>query len=137
MIGLLRLHASELLKASRQKFPIQPRDIPKAVARFDLVKHLYRQRAFSERTWGPGPNTAGVCDHIRRELAEIEAAPSDILEWVDVMLLSLDGAWRAGYSPEQICAAIARKQAINESRRWPDWRTQPRDRAIEHDHSSD
>ncbi len=43
------------------------------VFRFDL--HLERQRRFSERTFGPGSRAAGVIDHIRKELREIEEAP--------------------------------------------------------------
>lgn len=35
--------------------------------------------------------------------------------------LTLRGAWRAGFSPEQIALAIAAKQERNESRKWPDW----------------
>lgn len=99
---------------------------------FDLVAHLYRQRAFSERTFGPGTRTAGVLDHIRKELHEIEAKPDDVSEWVDVILLALDGAWRAGFSPEQIAQAIAAKQERNESRKWPDWRNADPGKAIEH-----
>ncbi len=98
----------------------------------DLIAHLYRQRAFSRATFGPGARTAGVCDHIRKELAEIEAAPADITEWVDVVLLALDGAWRSGATPEQNAEAIQAKQTKNEGRDWPDWRTAPTDRAIEH-----
>lgn len=98
----------------------------------DLVAHLHRQRAFSEQTFGPGQRTAGVLDHIRRELREIEAEPADLGEWIDVVLLALDGAWRAGHTPEQIAEALWAKQARNEQRNWPDWRTQPTDRAIEH-----
>ncbi|ODN72192.1 dATP/dGTP pyrophosphohydrolase domain-containing protein [Methylobrevis pamukkalensis] len=99
---------------------------------FDLIQHLHRQRAFSERTFGPGPRTAGVCDHIRKELAEIEADPADAKEWIDVILLALDGAWRAGLTPEGIAGGILAKQTINEGRTWPDWRTAPADKAIEH-----
>lgn len=99
---------------------------------FDLIAHLYRQRAFSRATFGPGQRTQGVCDHIRKELKEIEQAPSDLSEWVDVTLLALDGAWRAGYTPEQIAAGIAAKQDKNERRDWPDWRTADPDKAIEH-----
>src|SRR5690606_21013427 len=99
---------------------------------FDLVAHLDRQRAFSERTFGHGVRTQGVLDHIRKELAEIEAAPHDLTEWIDVVLLAFDGAWRAGYTPQQIADALATKQAKNEARDWPDWRTQPADRAITH-----
>lgn len=99
---------------------------------YDLVAHLQRQKAFSERTFGPGQRTAGVLDHIRKELREIEAEPGDLGEWIDVVLLAFDGAWRAGHSPENIAEALLLKQARNEQRNWPDWRTQPTDRAIEH-----
>jgi len=99
---------------------------------FDLVQHLYRQRAFSEKTFGPGARTAGVCDHIRKELSEVEAAPDDVTEWADVILLAFDGAWRAGFSPEQIAGALGAKQTKNERRTWPDWRTVDQSKAIEH-----
>jgi hypothetical protein len=99
---------------------------------FDLIKHLERQRRFSATTFGPGARTKGVCDHIRKELVEIEKEPNDLEEWVDVILLALDGAWRAGHEPEEIARAVAAKQTKNEARDWPDWRTQPADRAIEH-----
>lgn len=99
---------------------------------FDLIAHLYRQRAFSRATFGPGPRAKGVVDHIRKELIEIERDPGDVFEWVDVILLALDGAWRAGCSPETIAAAISTKQGKNERRDWPDWRTADPDKAIEH-----
>jgi protein-tyrosine-phosphatase len=105
--------------------------------RFDLVAHLHRQRAFSERTFGPGARTKGVVDHIRKELTEIEADPTDIMEWVDVIILAFDGAWRAGWEPEAIVAAIVAKQTRNEGRAWPDWRTADPDKAIEHDRSAE
>lgn len=98
----------------------------------NIIKHLHRQRAFSHRIFGPGARTAGVCDHIRKELKEIEAAPTDLSEWVDVILLALDGAWRAGFEPEEIAAAIETKQTKNEGRNWPDWRTSDPKKAIEH-----
>lgn len=101
------------------------------------VEHLERQREWSRATFGPGPRAAGVVDHIRKELREIEADPTDLTEWVDVVILALDGAWRAGYDPEQIIAAIKGKQARNEARTWPDWRTQSEDRAIEHDRTGE
>jgi len=77
--------------------------------------------------------SAGVVDHIRKELREIEAAPGDLEEWIDVVILALDGARRAGYSPEQIIEQLVAKQTKNENRKWPDWRTQPADKAIEHE----
>lgn len=99
---------------------------------FYLTDHLYRQRQFSERTFGPGQRTSGLLDHIRKELHEIEADPSDLEEWIDVVLLAFDGAWRAGYSPVQIVAALDAKQTKNESRQWPNWRTADLTKGIEH-----
>lgn len=99
---------------------------------FDLVAHLERQRAWSLRTFGPGQRTAGVIDHIRKELREIEAQPNDLEEWVDLILLAMDGAWRAGHSPEAIALGVDAKQAKNEARNWPDWRTVDPGKAIEH-----
>src|SRR5690349_12235730 len=92
--------------------------------------HLANQRAWSERTFGPGTRLLGVLDHIRKELCEIEAAPDDVEEWVDVIILAFDGAWRAGWEPQQIIDAIKAKQAKNEARTWPDWRTMSADQAI-------
>jgi hypothetical protein len=103
----------------------------------DLVQHLHRQRAFSLKTFGPGNRTKGVIDHITKELKEIEADPSDLYEWVDLVLLALDGAWRAGHPPEAIANAISDKQTRNEARKWPDWRTADPDKAIEHDRSGE
>lgn len=90
---------------------------------FDLAGHLRGQIAFSERTFGPGRRTAGVLAHIRKELVEIEAQPDDLTEWIDVVLLAFDGAWRHGGTPETITHALMMKQFKNEQRTWPDWRT--------------
>jgi hypothetical protein len=106
--------------------------MPTDTTTFDLIAHLYRQRAFSEKTFGTGDRAAGVVDHIRKELVEIESDPKDLEEWIDVTLLALDGAWRAGYSPEEIVAALEAKQTHNEGRTWPDWRTADPGKAIEH-----
>lgn len=95
--------------------------------------HLAHQRDWSLATFGPGPRTLGVIDHIRKELDEIAADPTDLTEWVDVIILAFDGAWRAGWEPQQIIDAIKAKQARNEARTWPDWRTSSPDQAIEHD----
>lgn len=102
----------------------------------DLITHLHRQHEWSERTFGPGHRTAGVLDHIRKELKEIEESPLDLSEWIDVAILAFDGAWRAGYSPEEIAAALVAKQIKNEARTWPDWRTMAMDKAIEHERTS-
>lgn len=99
---------------------------------FNLRQHLKRQREWSGKVFGPGPRTQGVVDHIRKELCEIEADPLDIMEWIDVVILALDGAWRAGAYPDQIISALVAKQTKNEGRSWPDWRTADPNKAIEH-----
>lgn len=99
--------------------------------------HLARQRAYSELTFGPGMRTAGTIDHIRKELLEIAADPTDLGEWVDVVILGLDGAWRSGWWPQQIIDAIIARQTRNEARSWPDWRTADPLKAIEHDRTGE
>lgn len=109
----------------------------------DLKQHLLRQMAFSHATFGPGTRTAGVVDHIRKKLAEVLEANGSADEWVDVVILSLDGLTRQlAYctgerrDPEivaaEVCSIILWKQTRNEARQWPDWRTADRDSAIEH-----
>ena len=98
----------------------------------ELHKILAIQRAFSLKAFGPRQRTAGIIDHIRKELKEIEQAPNDLEEWIDVALLAFDGAMRAGYTPEAVALAYATKLDKNMKRSWPDWRTVPEDKAIEH-----
>lgn len=78
------------------------------------------------------PSQADEVDQIAKELNEIREAPEDISEWVDVIILAFDGAWRAGWEPQQIIDATIEKQGKNENREWPDWRTADPDKAIEH-----
>lgn len=104
---------------------------------FDFLAHLRRQAEFSARTFGPGARVEGVTDHIAKELQEVRDSGGALAEWVDVIILGLDGAWRSGASPEQIVEALVAKQTKNEGRKWPDWRTAPAGKAIEHDRSQE
>lgn len=85
----------------------------------DLIKYIQAQEAWSKKTFGEGKRTVGVVKHIGKELKEIEAHPDDLMEWVDVIILAMDGAWRAGYSSDQIVEALVNKQQINFLREWP------------------
>lgn len=127
----LELHVAHRLGMKVIHLPLQ----------FDLVQHLRRQAEFSLRTFGPGERVAGVCDHIRKELVEVqndaEAGLPVLAEWIDVIILACDGAWRSGATPEQIVAALVAKQTKNEGRCWPDWRTQDPNKAIEHDRTAE
>lgn len=68
----------------------------------DLAGLMHRQMQFSIHTFGPIDRQKDIVDHIQKELKEVEAAPHDLEVWIDVALLALDGAWRAGYSPEEV-----------------------------------
>lgn len=103
----------------------------------NLVHLIRQQQRWSEETFGPGPRTEGVLDHILDELEEIKDAPDDVTEWIDVVILGLDGAWRAGYTAEEIVEALNAKYEKNFSRKWPDWRTAPVDKRIEHIHEGE
>lgn len=112
----------------------------------NLTEHLKRQIAFSRATFGPGARTGGVIDHIRKELGEVAEAPSDYektIEWVDVVILALDGLTRSINLPttdaiaEQAARMIVDKQNANERRSWPDWRTADPNKAIEHKKAGD
>lgn len=109
----------------------------------DLEQHLLRQMAFSRATFGPGERRQGVSDHIRKELVEVaQASDADDAadEWVDVVILALDGLTRALIASGMLhdrAAAVAvemirQKQGRNEERIWPDWRTADPNKAIEH-----
>jgi hypothetical protein len=101
----------------------------------DMIYRLQRQVEWSKKTFGPGRRSKGVVEHIRKELTEIEASPDDLSEWIDVIILGFDGAWRAGFTPEEILEAWWQKHLKNEKRAWPDWQTKTEDQAIEHDRS--
>jgi len=103
------------------------------VSTFDLEGYLSRQREWSKKTFGDGKRTEPICRHIEKEVNEIRAYPEDIMEWVDVIILALDGAWRAGYPPDVIGAALVVKQRINMERKWPDPKP---DDPSEHDRSA-
>src|SRR5512143_2417394 len=100
------------------------------------IAHLERQREWIQRTFGP-QRPAGVLDHCRKELDEIEENPYDLDEWIDLAALAFSGALRTGAEPWQIIAAFKANQAENESRTWPDWRIVNPDKAIEHDRTLD
>ena len=97
----------------------------------NLEHHITRQRAWSNATFGPGYSKERIIDHIKKELVEVQES-GELAEWVDIVLLALDGAWRTGATPREICDGIFDKLQINERREWPDWRESDPNRAIEH-----
>lgn len=105
----------------------------------DFNEFLKEREEFSFKTFGPGNRTKGVIDHIRKELKEIEDNPQDLEEWIDVILLALDGATRCriqdnschGHTSRDIMKMLEYKLQKNKNRKWPDWRDH-KDEAICH-----
>lgn len=101
----------------------------------EIGDYLARQQAWSSEAFGPGKRTLGIVAHIRKELAEIEAEPDDLSEWIDVMILAIDGYWRHGGKPGMLMRDLRVKQRKNITRRWPAFQSE--DQAVEHDRSAE
>lgn len=109
----------------------------------NLKQHLVRQMVFSRATFGPGERMNGVLDHMGKEIEEVRASGGESSEWVDLVILALDGLTRrlwassdyrktADEVADEACRIIVGKQAKNERRDWPNWRSADPTKAIEH-----
>jgi hypothetical protein len=98
--------------------------------RHNIHRYNARQRLWSRKTFGNGKRTKGIIAHIRKELAEIEAKPDDLEEWIDVVILALDGYWRHGGEPIDLMWHLQAKQDKNYDRQWP--APGPEDEPVEH-----
>lgn len=78
-----------------------------------LTDYLDCQRFWSEQTFGPGRRTIGITEHIKKELQEIRDKPEDLSEWVDVIILAMDGYWRHGGKSEDLIHDLIAKQKKN------------------------
>lgn len=84
-----------------------------------LESFLMVQRHWSAKTFGLGAGRwKGIVAHVEKELREIEQDHLDLDEWIDVIILGFDGAWRTGASNHAIITALFAKQAKNRRRRW-------------------
>lgn len=84
-----------------------------------LEDYLLRQRDWSRKTFGEGKRTVGVTEHIKKECQEVVDDPADIREWIDIVILALDGFWRAGGEPSDVLKLMQEKQDINFQRVYP------------------
>lgn len=102
--------------------------------RFDFIDHISAQKAWSYSTFGTPAERGsdGVIDHLKKEIHEVEQNPRDLEEWIDIIMLAIDGASREGHSPEEIAIALSNKLERNKCREWPDWRNAEPGKAIEH-----
>ena len=97
----------------------------------ELSEYLEGQKEWSLRTFGDGKRTLGIIKHIGKELDEVMADPSDSCEWIDIIILALDGYWRHSGSIELIMQNLINKQRINFQRVYP--KPESEDEATEHE----
>lgn len=96
-----------------------------------LRRHLeWGHATFGSPADGRGP--LGPLDHLKKETKEIGDDPYDLKEWIDAIILSIDGFLRAGGKPHMLLPMLFQKQGINGERDWPDWRGADPNKAIEH-----
>jgi len=112
-------------------------DLPEVRPDEAFVAYFIDQVEWSLKTFGPAPRTAGIIEHARKELNEIEQRPYDLMEWIDLAMLAFDGFHRHGGNPHMALELLKRKQAKNIDRNWPDWREHSEHVAIEHDRSGE
>lgn len=100
-----------------------------------IINYYREQIEWSAATFGRGKRTKGLLDHIRKELLEIEAKPDDLEEWIDVVVLAMDGYWRHGGTADSFMEDLLKKQEKNFARKWPTPTSE--DVAVEHDRSKE
>lgn len=72
---------------------------------------------FTDKTFGDS-TPQSKAHHLAEEAMEAASDPSDILEWADCTILLLDAVRKAGFTTEDLYAAMQRKMEINKSRKW-------------------
>ncbi len=99
---------------------------------FNLEEYIFDHIKWSYETFGPGRRTVGLSEHIKKELNEVAENPTDVVEWIDIVILGIDGAWRSIAGDETtlsdervqnlariICFEMKVKQNANILRLWP------------------
>jgi hypothetical protein len=86
----------------------------------NIEEYCAEHKNWSQATFGPPTvfDVEKLVTHIGLELEEVRNHPSDVEEWVDIIILAIDGAWRTGHSPEAIQHALIKKQEKNKYRQW-------------------
>lgn len=101
----------------------------------NLYDYIQRHQQWSHDTFGPvshrGPE--GSIKHLRKEVEELAADPTDVSEVADVMILAIDIAYRAGITPEELITGLQDKQDTNIARKWPHWRKADPNEPVEHE----
>ena len=84
-----------------------------------MREFLVQMMEWSAKTFGPGRRTQGLWAHVEKEKAEIRADPTDLEEWIDLIILACDGFWRNGGTPDDLLGRLFDKLEKNKAREWP------------------
>ena len=82
----------------------------------NMIKYIKDHIRWSKKTFGEGQRTIKILRHINNELDEVALNPGDVTNWADIIILAIDGAWRAGHKPGDIVYALIKKQQANRER---------------------
>lgn len=90
-----------------------------AMRSLDFTFLLREMMVWSKDTFGCGIRTEPLLKHIEEEIVEIrDSKGEDLYEWIDVIILAMDGALNAGFTPEEIGFALRHKYEKNKARSW-------------------
>lgn len=86
---------------------------------FGLAAYIKTHRDWTLDTFGPGKRTQRLAYQIKKGLGEIDNHPDSLSRWVDLIILTIDGALRCGGdSPFEIIRALKSQQQDNMARVW-------------------
>lgn len=88
----------------------------------NVIKYMWDDlSSWSQETFGSdierGP--IGALKHLQQEAQEAIESPYDLMEYADCQILIWDATRRAGFTFDDLYAAVAAKQAINKTRTFP------------------
>lgn len=84
-----------------------------------LRRYAEDQAIWSAKQFGPGRRTVGLTAHIMKECQEVRDDPDDAREWIDIIILAIEGYLRHGGKPEELAEMLEAKQRVNFERAWP------------------
>lgn len=94
-----------------------------------MRSYIEDHHTWSRHALGAADRREGITKHVELEVKELRASGYDLTEWVDIIILGIDGALQCA-GPEEVAKALEIKQKLNIARLWPEV---PADQAREHD----
>lgn len=84
-----------------------------------LATFMDRLQVVSRKQFGEGKRTGSLTKKISQELEEVIAQPDDLEEWVDILILAMDGYWRHGGTSEWLLHDLHNKLCVVAERTYP------------------